>query len=186
MEAEFRLGSSAAPFDEALLKAIGRHESYVCLYSDKGGTAEALSVSESALTLLDNGGIAVRVEGSKRASSPEQWRRGVEDARRLGAGLLYRLFVWVFVSDGQKFDSIGMPFLGHPDVSVETDDIELAVSVFNEFARYLLHEGPNILNGQTIGFEDSDGVWRMTKTEHIYADDPDIDFSLGMWRLQRL
>ncbi|MEM0987541.1 MAG: hypothetical protein AAGK00_01575 [Pseudomonadota bacterium] len=79
-----------------------------------------------------------------------------------------------------------MPFLGQPDFSIETSVLNTASAVYDEFAKYLLIQQPTVLNGQTIQFEDADGRWRITKANHIDIDDPDIDFSRGMWRLQRI
>lgn len=186
MAADFRMGSQAAPIPENLLAQIDRHTSYLSLYSDKDGTLEALAISEIALAVLDHGGLAVRVEGSKRAFCADQWREGVQNAQEIEPGTLYHLFVWAFVCDGASFDTIGMPFLGHPDISIETPDFETANVVFNEFARYLIYSEPEIFDGQTIGFEDADGVWRITSASHTYIDDPNIDFSRGMWRLRRI
>lgn len=186
MEVAFRMGAGAAPIADHLLGEIGRHTSFLSLYSNQDGTSAALAISEFALAALDCGGLAVRVEGSKRASDPDQWRRGVRTAQQLSPGLLYHLFVWAFVCEGGTHDTIGMPFLGHPDVSIETSDFEIANAIYNEFAKYLLIEEPEILDNQTIRFENADGRWRMKKVTHIYDDDPDIDFSSGMWRLQRV
>lgn len=186
MEAGFRMGSEAAPIAEHLLTKIGRHTSFLSLYSNKDGTSEALAISEIALAALNVGGLAVRVEGSKRASDTDQWRQGVQIAQKFDPAMLYHLFVWAFVYDGLTFDTIGMPFLGHSDISIEAPDFETANIVYNEFARYLLYSEPEIFDGHTIGFEDTDGIWHMTKTSHIYTDDPDIDFSRGMWRLRPL
>jgi len=186
MDEGFRIGSQTAPIAEDLLTQIGQHTSFLSLYSNKDGTSEALAISEIALAALDVGGLAVRVEGSKRASDADQWRRSVQQAQKIAPGLLYHVFVWAFVCDGITFDTIGMPFLGHPDISIEAPDFETANAVYNEFAQYLLYSEPEIFDGQTIGFEDTDGVWRMTKASHTYIDDPDIDFSRGMWRLRRV
>ena len=142
-------------------------------------------MSQLALAILENGGLGVRVEGSRRASSPEQWRETVELARDLKE-LLYKVFVWAFVEDQEAFCTIGMPFLGHPDVAVETKNLQVATSIYHEFAQYLLFQDPEIKPEETIRFEATEGLWRMARMDHVYADDPDIDFSLGMWRLKRL
>ena len=182
----FRMGSEIDPISEDLLAQIERHSSYLSLYSNRYGASDALAISEIALAALDIGGLAVRVEGSKRASDAEQWRKGVQKAKESFPELVKHLFVWAFVTDGKTFETIGMPFLGHPDISVETPDFETAKIIYDELSGYLLHCKPDIFDGETIGFENADGVWRMSKVSHIYSDDPDIDFSLGMWRLRRI
>lgn len=184
MEEAFRMGSATTPIDEKLLAEIGQHTSFLSLYSQKDGVSEALGISEIALAALDCGGLAVRVEGSKRASAPERWREAVQKARDFTPGTLYELFVWAFICDGTTFDTVGMPFLGCPDISIETSEIDTATVVYNEFARYLLYSEPEIHEGHTIGFNGTEGVWRITRANHIYVEDPDIDFSRGMWRLQ--
>ena len=186
MEEAFRMGAAGAPLSEQRLAKIGQHSSYLSLYSTQDGAAEALAISEVALAALDCGGIAVRVEGSKRASGPDQWRSGVQNAQELFPELLYNLLVWAFVRDGDLFETVGMTFLGHPDISIDTTEFETASVVYNEFAKYMLFQNPEIRHGQTIGFEDTDGTWRISKVGHIYSDYPDIDFSRGMWRLRRI
>ena len=70
MEEAFRMGSETTPISEQLLAKIGRHSSFLSLYSDKDGTSDALAISQVALAALDCGGLAVRVEGSKRVRGP--------------------------------------------------------------------------------------------------------------------
>ncbi len=185
MGEDFRESSRLKPISEEILAKVADHSTFVALYADRGDAALALAMSEMALCILECGGLALRVEGAKRAMDRDTWQKGIEQARELGPFMLYHQFVWVFIRGEGCFDSIGMPFLGQPDISVETDDPEVALAVFNEFAKYMLIHRPEISDGQTIAFEGTDGVWQMTKVEHSCADDPDIDFSLGMWRLRR-
>jgi|GEM_PF-6375814 len=142
----FRIGSEATPIAEPVLSEIGPHASFLSLYSNKDGTSEALAMSEIALAALNCGGLGVRVEGSKRASGPDQWRQGVRQAQEVAPSMLYHLFVWTFVCDGVAFDTIGMPFLGRPDISIETSDFDTANIVYHEFARHLLICEPEILD----------------------------------------
>ncbi|MEM6622604.1 MAG: hypothetical protein AAF674_10275 [Pseudomonadota bacterium] len=186
MEAAFKIGSSAAPIPDSLLDEIARHKSYLSLYAQNNGIAEAFTISEVALAALESGGLAVRVEGSKRASDPDRWREHLQNAQEISPSFLCHLFVWAFVQEAGTYNTIGMPFLGQPDFSIETSDFDTASAIYDEFAKYLLIQQPTVLNGQTIRFEDADGRWRITKANHIYIDDPDIDFSRGMWRLQRI
>lgn len=181
----FRFGSEMSAIDDRCLERIGRHNSYLSLSSGKNGVQEAIAMAQLALAILDHGGLGVLVEGSRRASSPEQWREAVEAARDL-RGLFYKVFVWAFVEDHGACCTIGMPFLGHPDIAVETNALQVATSIYHEFAQYVLIQEPKIKSGETIRFEATGGLWRITRTDHIYADDPDIDFSLGMWRLKRV
>lgn len=184
MDDGFRMGAEAAPISDQILTDIRHQNGYMALRSNHSGVAAALVISEVASAVLDCGGLAVRVEGAKRASDPDRWRRAVHEAQSIASNALRSLFVWSFVAGENTFDTIGMPFLGHPDLSIETDDIDVANTVYHEFANYLIYQNPDVLDGQTIGFEGVGGIWSITRTNHFYHDDPDIDFSTGMLRLQ--
>lgn len=186
MEQAFRFYSEATPLSEALLSYIARHKSFLSLHSRRDGHKEALFLSDIANAVLDAGGLAVRVEGSRRASYAELWSRSTRQAHDLGPSMLIGLFVWAFVSDENSFDTIGMTFLGHPDFSIVTTDFEEANEIYQDASKYMFYKDTQIKDGDTIKAEHSNVRWRMTKTEHIYADDPDIDFSRGMWRLERI
>ena len=140
--------------------------------------------AELALSVAERGGYAIRVKGSKRVSSVDQWRDGPQQAKETRA-MLKHLFVWSLLSDKGIFYTVGVNFLGYPDVAVVTDDFDTAVRLANEFLFYQLLEEPEIEDGQTFSIEKEEPRWRVFWQVHPQAEvEPAIDFSRGLWRLE--
>ena len=181
----FRYGTLPTPVPEELLVKIDAHFSFVCLYSDADGLEPAMHLAELALSVAEAGGFAIRVEGSKRASSVDQWRDGIRQAKEIHAAMLKDLFVWSLLSEPGRFYTVGVPFLGYPDVAVMTDDFDTAAETAHHFILYQLLEEPEMEDGQTFSVSEDSPKWRMFWQRHLHEpDEPTIDFSRGMWRLE--
>jgi hypothetical protein len=137
--------------------------------------------------LLDAGGMAVKIESSGTAHSPEAWREfaSIPDV----PWTLYRAYV-VLVGDRDNGDvySCGMHHFQLPDVTIPiTIAPEAAAEVINRFNLYQLALKPNLQPGHTFSVAPDQPKYRLSqrRCSRFAADDP-FHNPAGYWHLTPL
>ncbi len=138
-------------------------------------------VSRLGQALLDNGGVAVRTEGSGSASLLSSWVKQVGSG---AAAQLFRSSVLFVGEDGGRVFTVGMHQLGLPDAQLRVDDPQEAFAWLEAFCVYQLVEQPALVSGHTFA------PWKGSERRHIerwpdhrhHVDDGRHN-PFGVWRL---
>lgn len=179
--ASFRQSGVYSDFTEADYASLGTHKQCLFLVEGDGGSlATAAKMVAFGQAILQAGGLAVKVESSGKSHTEQDWLdldpSDVED-----------LF-WAYVmlsGTPNRWYSCGMHNLGLPDISLGgVTDSDMAATLVDTLARYLLIDEPDIQEGESFGLGPNEPAFRMTKIPcaAFPTDDP-YHNPFGLWEM---
>ena len=182
LESSFRAVGVYSDLNEADYASIRTHRQCLFLIDEQGGTVEAAAgMVRTGQAVLQAGGMAVKVESSGKAHSEREWLD-------LDPNDLEDLF-WAYVmlvGSPRRWSSCGMHNLGLPDISLMgVSDSQVAATLVDTLARYLLLDRPNIKDGESFGLGPDEPAYRMTKTACTDFPEGDSYYNpFGVWEMQ--
>lgn len=168
-------------FSDDQLDAVRRHNGTAWLIFDELGLQKARTAARFARMLLDVGGVAVKVDSSGLAHTPERWLR---DWSSEDPWAIYGLFV-VLVGDEGRFYSCGMHTFDLPDAAVPSAlGTGEGAKLLNHFNVYRMVESPMLNSGETFSVEADSPRYRLSLGPYVdgYEDTPMLN-PHGLWTL---
>lgn len=141
------------------------------------------SMMKAVCTLLNAGGIAVKVETTGKAHSKENW---FELTQSDDIWSLYTAFITLIKGDDVVGYSCGMHNFGLPDASIQ-DGISIgdASKLLNTFLIYCLNENPELVDGHTFSIDHDSQYYGLTLEKCSYYPEDDLFYNpYGIWRLR--
>jgi hypothetical protein len=164
----------------ALLDAVGGHQSTVYLIFDDAGYETARTAARFAGALLRAGGIAVKVESAGVAHSPERWLEARDSEK---AWDIYTLFV-VLVGRDDCYYSCGMHNFALPDTQVPASlGLERGAETLNLFNMYQLVETPELSDGSTFSLDENAPRFRLKRQPYEPGYEEPLHNPNGLWSL---
>lgn len=165
---------------DALLDAVGAHESTVYLIFDDAGYETARVAARFAGALLRAGGIAVKVESAGVAHSPERWLEACDSEK---AWDIYTLFV-VLVGGEDRYYSCGMQNFALPDTQVPASlGTTVGAELLNFFNMYQLVETPDLVDGHTFSLGENAPRFRLRREPYDSSYEEPLYNPNGLWVL---
>lgn len=169
--------------DQDLAK-IATHQSTLWVLSPDVSIEQARRMMKVGRTLLNAGGLAVKVESAGVAHSARRWH---EFAVSDDLPQMYCAFVNLLAGDDYTY-SCGMHNFGLPDVSVGCAAGETAAAkLLNQFNTYQLEELPQLEEGHYFSFDETSPRYKLT-FEACETYEPEHPFynPFGRWHLCQL
>ncbi len=167
--------------NEQAFKTIERHRSVLYLISFELNLAGANALMQAAASVLDAGGLAVKVETAGLAHSATQWQEFCGATIEHSA---HQAFV-VYVS-GLTSYSCGMHNLGLFDAAVTTlnaAQASEAVELLRNFNWYQVTEAPQLEAGQTIATQQSGPFYHLALAPSRFTPTDPFYNAFGTWQL---
>jgi hypothetical protein len=176
-------GGGYIPQEE--LEQIARHKHTLYLICESQNPEDLKQLLRIGAKVLQAGGLAVKVETSGIAHPKDRW---IEFSQEADLVSLYLALVCK-VQHEQGLYTCGMHQFGMRDAIVydETLDLEECAELLNEFLLYLLHEKPEINEGETFSLN-PESLWYRIGVEACTRYEPDHYFHNphGLWTLHRV
>ena len=167
--------------NEPLLKIIERHRSVLYLVSFELNLAGANAFMKAAASVLDAGGLAVKVETAGLAHSATQWHEFCGATHEHSA---HQAFV-VYVSGAARY-SCGMHNLGLFDAAFSASNAAQpsdAVELLRNFNWYQMTEAPQLEAGQTFATQESGPFYQLALAASRFAPTDPFYNPFGTWQL---
>jgi len=163
------------------LDAIDQHTYTIYLSADGGSFDTARTLMRAANAVLKCGGIAVKIESTGVAHSPNRWNELTDDELPLA---VLNAFV-TYIGDDGFFYSCGMHSIGHRDAVVTADIAPNdAANLLHQFLRYIAFEDPTIHDNETFGVDENAPRYRARKAPcTIFPPDDLFHNPYGVWQL---
>jgi hypothetical protein len=179
LENAFRIAGEGR-FDPRTLAAIGRHRTTVYVRAPSGSVEAAWRAARAACAVLDAGGLAVKIETTGKAHTPDWWREAASSNHLFA---LYCLMV-VLVGGPTHAYSCGMHNFGLPDCTAPLSaGREKTVDLINGFLFYVLSEAPDLASRHTFQAAEDQPVYRLAHGPSEHPIDHPFHNPYGVWQL---
>lgn len=170
--------------DPTHIQNIQSHTFTLYVIGKGGSLEEARKVLDVGCGVLRGGGLALKIETTGKAHTPEQWFAFAENKNEAA---LYRACVALIGSNG-KFYTCGMHNLGYRDAIVKENLLpKQAAQLLEPFSLYILTENPALKDGHTFSqTSDSPNYQLHAVSCDIYPSDDPFHNPFGMWNLVRV
>ena len=173
-------------FTDQDIAAVDRHTFTVYIIGEAGTPELARELIKAGGTLLNAGGIAVKIESSGIAHLKKDWMYFVKNDELID---LYKAFVTVAKSK-QYYLSYGMQVMGCPEGQVffiGTDGISRGeFQVLDVFLISLLIDDPKLENNHTFALDTAQPKYTLTHVAYDKYPEDDLFFNpQGIWQLRQ-
>lgn len=177
----FKLGSRNT-FDKELENKIAKHKSVVYLIVKNDSVDDIKKSFHFVSALLNNGGLAVKIENSGKAHDSSAWS---ELINRTDLHMVLDLVLMCISSREKKIIyTCGMQLFDLPDCCVKmSSDINYDWHIIFVLASYLLIDKPIIKEEQTFSEKAGSKGYRFLYMESLYDKDSWFYNVHGMWML---
>lgn len=167
-----------------VLANISLHKYTLYAVAESPSIETATWMLKLGTSLLDAGGLAVKIESGGLAHTAEDWRVLAEDG---SLSSLYNAFV-TLIGGQSYYYSCGMHNFGLPDVSLSRSVApQDASQILNDFNYYQLSEKPNLKNGHTFSIAIEAPKFKILHRQYEGYDDSDPLYNpFGCWHLEEL
>lgn len=178
-------------FDEKNLIELVKHESMVYIVKDILTTEDFIDMLEVGKSLLNSGGLAIKVQTSGISYRKEDWielcNRDYSTDDELTFANLYTGFINLS-SFPDNYSSVGMMSFGHPDVLLGIDeDINEAAFIINNINQYQVLNDRVINTGETFSLDEDSQWYRFNLVDDTRFNPGDSRINpLGIWRMERV
>ncbi|WP_211747337.1 hypothetical protein [Paenibacillus sp. Marseille-Q4541] len=130
--------ASKGDFSDKTSQKVEKHTKVIYLSGYMGSPESVQRIIAPVQTLLEAGGIAVKIENSGKAFTPEEWNAIGEEARL--DQLLNTMIS--YMQDEHYFYSCGMHMFGLPDVALSKEtDPDASMQVMSQFLYRIMNAG---------------------------------------------
>lgn len=181
LQEAFRVASGGGMLPDDLA-AIGQHRHTLYISSSEVSANSARHMMRAAATLLECGGLGVKIESSGVAHGAARWRKLAATADPF---FLYTAYVTLIHGRGYYY-SCGMHNFGLPDCRVSDRlDASAAARLMNIFNHHLLAESPSLHPGHTFSLDAGTPHFRLVEETDLNHE-PGHRFHnpFGLWQLQ--
>lgn len=165
-----------------LLQQIEAHTFTLYIIGSGGSLDFAQKMMQVTQALLKAGGLAVKIETTGKAFSPDAWTAlcAVEDKAKF-----YDAFVTKLRAQDDVFYTCGMHNLGLRDAIVGAVDMDTAVQTLDWFSLYQIIEQPQILAGEIFSAnEQSPSFQILAEKDSRYPTEDGFHNKNGLWILR--
>jgi hypothetical protein len=176
--------SYAGNFTTEQLDAIERHTCTLYIIGKGGSIEYANKILDAGVALLNSGGVAIKVESSGIAHTPQHWTSLAEAREPYHT---FRAFV-TFAGEEKYYYSCGMHCLGYPDVVVlrNGENSSEVAKLMETFLLYNLYEKPTLKSGETFSIDANSPHYVLShkpctnfEVEHLFYN------PYGVWELKK-
>lgn len=163
-----------------LLDRIAEHTMTAYLIGADLSQSGVAQMRQFAAALIRSGGMAVKIESTGVAHTPERWLQDIEDQ---SIEALYALF-HTYVGSSDYYYSCGMKNFGLPDCSMDGGvPSDVAAEMMHLFNYYQLTEAPTFKDGNTFSVGEDEPKYRLTWHPYGYESDSPLDNPFGRWHM---
>jgi Domain of unknown function (DUF4261) len=169
---------------QEVLDKISLHKHTLYAVAGSSSIETATWMLKVGTSLLDAGGLAVKIESAGLAHTAEEWRVLAADS---SLSALYNAFV-TLIGGQDYYYSCGMHNFGLPDASLSYNIApQNAGQILNDFNNYQLAEKPNLEDGHTFSIAPEAPRFKILRGLYKGYDDSDpLHNPFGCWHLEAI